>query len=95
LTEVNTALSQDLENADARTQYDENVKKILSNKIILAWILKYAVSEFTNETVENIIKLIEGEPEISAVSIHPGNSMQKIPCPCSIYGKAAWRSMAA
>ena len=79
MTEVNTALSQDLENADSRIQYDENVKRILSNKIILAWILKYAVSEFENETVDDIMKLIEDEPEISSVSIHPGsNNMQKI-----------------
>ena len=78
LTEVNTALFRDLENADSRIQYDENVKKILSNKIILAWILKYAVYEFQNETVDDIIKLIEGDPEISAIPIHPGSNVQKI-----------------
>ena len=78
MTEVNTALSQDLENADFRIQYDENIKKILSNKIILAWILKYSVSEYENETVDDIMKLIEGEPEISGIPIYPGNSMQKI-----------------
>lgn len=69
-----TTLSNALESADAKTQYDENIKNILSNKIILAWILKYTVGEFFDETVEQIMELIEGPPEISSVPIYPGKS---------------------
>ena len=43
MTEEKTALSRDLEIAGDTAQYDEEVKHILANKIILAWILKYCV----------------------------------------------------
>lgn len=33
--------------AESKNQYDDKVKRVLSNKIILAWILKYATEEFT------------------------------------------------
>lgn len=54
MTEIRTSLSRDLEIANLKAQYDHNVKNILSNKIILAWILKYAVNEFVDEPVEKL-----------------------------------------
>lgn len=45
--------------------YDENVKKFLSQKYILAYILKYCVREFMNMEIPDIIPCIEGDPEIS------------------------------
>ena len=36
----------DLSLAESKNQYDDKVKRVLSNKIILAWILKYATEEF-------------------------------------------------
>jgi len=41
-----TVLSKDLEVVGDKVQYDEEIKRILANKIILAWILKYCVKEF-------------------------------------------------
>ena len=44
--EVRTILANDIEVADAKAQYDAEVKKILANKEILAWILKFCTDEF-------------------------------------------------
>ena len=38
----------DIEAADARAQYDAEVKKILTNKEILAWFLQYCVDDWRN-----------------------------------------------
>ena len=56
-----TALEQSVELADSKVKYDAQVKNILANKIILAWILKYTALEFKNEPINSIIELIEGE----------------------------------
>lgn len=69
----NTYLGSTLENAGNKAKYDAHVKRILSDKNILAWILKYAVSEFKEETIERIVACIEGEPEVSTVQVKPGS----------------------
>lgn len=40
------ALLHQIEIAGKNMQYDEQVKRVLSDKIILAWILKYSIQEF-------------------------------------------------
>ena len=78
MTEINTSLSNDLEEANYQVQYDQNIKNILANKIILAWILKYTVNDFKEASIERIIELIEGEPQVSIVPVGPGRSRPKI-----------------
>lgn len=51
--------------------YDESVKKFLSQKIILAHILVNAVKEFKGYEVEDVVSMIEGNPEVSSVEVHP------------------------
>ena len=46
MEEFKTTLANDIEVADVKAQYDAEVKKILANKEILAWILQYCVDEF-------------------------------------------------
>lgn len=53
-------------------KYDTNAKRILANKQVLARILKKTVSEFRDMSFPEIMKCIEGEPEISTVPVHPG-----------------------
>lgn len=67
-------LSNALELAGARAKYDAEVKKILANKIILAWILKYAASEFKEASISEITGAIEGMPETASVPVYPGKS---------------------
>lgn len=74
MKEEKTPLANSLEMADNKAKYDENVKNILSNKIIPAWILKYTVKEFKNDGIDNIVDLIEGEPEVASISIYPGKT---------------------
>ena len=48
-----------------RASYDENVKQILANKEILAWILKECTEEFKQYSIKQIIGCIDKEPEIA------------------------------
>lgn len=73
----NTHISNALEVAGEKAGYDGEVKKILSDKQILAWILKYAVKEFKGYTIETIIASIEGNPEVAVVPVYPGKKMKE------------------
>ena len=64
----------DIEAADARAQYDAEVKKILTNKEILAWFLQYCVDEFEGMPIKEIIPCIEGEPSICEEPVYPGKT---------------------
>lgn len=57
-------------------QYDACAKQLLSNKIILAHILKETVEEFKKLGAEEIVPLIEGEPYVSEVPVAPGETNQ-------------------
>lgn len=61
-----------VENADCKIQYDRNVKEVLSDKVVLAWILKYSVVEFKEFSIEEIMENIEGEPQIANIPLEPG-----------------------
>ena len=61
-----------VEEVDYKVRYDTEVKKILSDPQILAWILKYTVKEFAEYPITEIIPCIEGEAEVSTHAVHPG-----------------------
>lgn len=67
-------LMRNLSVAEARIQYDAQVKKVLSQKVILAWILRRTVDGFAGLEIQDIIPYIEGEPEISSVAVNPGET---------------------
>ena len=69
--EVQNALANRIDTAGEMISYDEACKQVLSNKIILAWILKACVGEYYDYSVEEIAgKYIEGEPEVSKGAVH-------------------------
>lgn len=70
---TSTNLMNLLHESGIKTRYDTEVKKILSNKTILSWILKFTVKEFANCSILEIQKCIEGNPQISTVPIRPGH----------------------
>lgn len=75
---MNTELSRTLTIAEAKEQYDENCKNILSNKVILAWILRRTVKEFAVYSIDKIMECIE-KPTVSKVCVNPGlTNHQKI-----------------
>ncbi|MFT4107574.1 MAG: hypothetical protein QM657_17595 [Lacrimispora sp.] len=55
-------------------QYDRHAKNLLSQKIVLAYILVNAVSEFAGLEPEDVIPLIEGDPEVSMIPVNPGET---------------------
>lgn len=75
-------LAGDLSLAESKNQYDDKVKRVLSNKIILAWILKYATEEFADMSVDEIKSCISSDIEVSEIGVVPGwtnrREMEKI-----------------
>lgn len=65
-------LTKDIALADGKACYDAYCKRILANKSILTWILKFTVSEFAEMTFSQIRNCIDGDPEISSERIEPG-----------------------
>lgn len=51
-----TLLAELIATADVHTELDNSCKKLLSHRLILAWILKYAVEEFSDHSVEAIAR---------------------------------------
>ena len=69
---MNTDLANTVIASKEKTQYDMQVKKILSCKEILAHILVHTVDEFKDMDPDDVVGYIEGEPKIETVPIEPG-----------------------
>lgn len=69
---MKTHLSHSIEKTEFETQYDENVKDVLSDKQVLARIAKYRTEEFKDYEIPEIMECIEGEPEVSTIPVWPG-----------------------
>lgn len=65
-------LSENITAAGSKADYDASCKRLLANKIILAWIMKSCIKEYSNYEVEEIAaKYIEGTPQISVTAVNP------------------------
>lgn len=74
-TEVATPIVRKIANSGANIQYDEYVKRILSDKNMLAYLLKNVVEEFKNTDFETIRdKCIEGNIMVAKKPLDPGYS---------------------
>ena len=69
-----TNLAQAVAATDAAGAYDTNVKFLLADRQILARILKYAVQEFAQMPVEEIMESIGNDIEVAARPVDPGLS---------------------
>lgn len=69
-----TNLSRKLSIADLKAAYDENAKWIFSEKVILAHLLLYTVPEYKGMAPDEVLLLIDGEPQISKVAVNPGET---------------------
>ena len=72
-------LAGDLTLAEGKSQYDTYCKRILANKIILAWILKYAAEEFKDMPISQIKTCIGSDIRISEASVLPGRTNLREP----------------
>lgn len=69
---VDTTIAKSIHVADDKARYDAACKRLLSEKIILAWIMKNCLEEFRGCEVKEIAeKYIEGTPRIADVPVHP------------------------
>ena len=73
-----THLAHGIERTEYQAKYDESVKELLSDKQVLAWIAKYRIEEFRDCDIPTIMEAIEGEPEISTVSVYHGKRQMEV-----------------
>lgn len=71
------SLKRELHGAGLNAAYDGHAKRLLAQKIVLAHILVNAVSEFTGMEPEDVVLLIENEPEISVIPVNPGEARRQ------------------
>ncbi len=71
---ADTNLAQAVEAADDSSSYDTNVKFLLADKQILARILKYAVQEFKDMTVRDIMDSIGDAVDVGEKPLDAGLS---------------------
>ncbi len=75
---VNTNISNVIDGNADKSKYDAEIKKLLSDKTILAWIMKFSVKEFSGYSVQDIREYIEGEPEVATHKVLPGHTPEAI-----------------
>lgn len=70
--ERETILAKNITRAGENAAYDAACKRLLANKIILAWIMKSCIKEYDNLDVNEIAEhYIEGDPQIARTALHP------------------------
>ena len=74
---MNTEITNAVNAAADRAQYDEKAKRLLGHKIILAHILVNTVEEFRGMNPKDVVDYIEGEPMVSTVPSEPGLTNMK------------------
>ncbi len=71
--DIETTIAQGLHTTDDSAGYDAACKRVLSEKAILARIKKACLDEYKDCDVNEIAeKYIEGQPQVSAVPVLPG-----------------------
>ena len=71
--QIESNIAKTVEEVGNKARYDAEVKKVLSDPQILAWILKYTMREFNNYSIPEIIACIDGKPEVATHPVHPGH----------------------
>ena len=70
--EIETTIAQDVRITEDKAKYDAACKRLLSEKVILAWIMKSCLDEYRDCTVQDIAeKYIEGQPQVGEVPVAP------------------------
>ena len=73
--ETETTVAKKIRILDDKAQYDAACKRLLSERIILAWIMKACVEEFRDCEIHEIAaKYIVGTPQVGVVPVDPDES---------------------
>ena len=74
--QTKTEIARTLEHSDQEAAYDEVVKRLLSTRYLLAWIMKGCVAEYKDYSIQEIVdNFIEGEPLVSSAPVHRNESI--------------------
>ena len=74
-----TTLSKTMAASTEKEQYDAACKRLLAEKIILAWIMKNTIKEYASYSVQEIAnQYIEGTPQIGEVPVLPDETNPRI-----------------
>ena len=65
-------------NEKIKKLYDAACRNVLSEKGIAAYIMKTCVEEFKDTPVKEIIRYIQGKPEVGAVLVNPQGEVTRI-----------------
>ncbi len=77
--DAETTVARSMTLAENKAQYDAACKKLLSEKIILAWMMRDCVEEFRGMPAEEIAeKYIESEPQIGEIPVMPDGEIGAI-----------------
>ena len=84
-------MNQDLSHAlfltEGRALYDEAAKRLLSQKTVLAYILKECLMEYQDYTPEEIAdRFIEGDPQVGEAAVHADEEISEWEKPERILG---------
>ncbi len=72
---MDTTIAKNIRVADEKASYDAACKRLLSEKIILAWIMKNCLEEYRDCDVDEIAEIyIEGTPQVGEVAVAPDES---------------------
>jgi hypothetical protein len=71
MTMIENTLSKNITAAGTNSNYDASCKRLLSHKIILAWIMKNCLTEYKELSIEEIVEncFLE-EPEVGKYTVH-------------------------
>lgn len=72
------SFGKSLDIAAGKSHTDSSCKEVMTNKYFLAKILQSVCTEYKNLTLEEIVRLIEGEPECGAFPVDKELTGQKI-----------------
>ena len=73
--QMETEFARTIDQNPLNPELDATAKKFISNKYLLAWIMKGCVEEYKDCTIEEIVEhYIEGEPQVAATPVHRDES---------------------
>ena len=68
---VENMLAKNITAIGVNASYDSACKRLLANKVILAWIMKSCLEEYANCSIQELMEqYIEGEPDIGQVPVN-------------------------
>ena len=72
-----TTVAESIRIIDEKMAYDAACKRVLAEKIILAWVMKHCLVEFHDcEVTEIAEKFIEGTPQVGEIPVMPDETNQ-------------------